>query len=46
MDCPKLNSPTCHNPCEIKHGLQFAISWIWSWKITRAWPNFNPLPYN
>jgi len=32
---------TCHNQCKSIISIQFVISWIWGWKITNAWPNFD-----
>jgi len=45
MDRPTLNLPKyiVITHARSSMGLQFVISWIWSWKITHAWPNFDPL---
>jgi len=45
MDSLKLNSLKYNVITHIRSsiGLQFAISSIWGWKITHAWPNFEPL---
>jgi len=38
MDSLKLISPNCYVKTRVRSriGLQFIISWIWSWKITHA----------
>jgi len=45
MDSLKPISPNCYVTTHVKSriGLQFVIFRIRGWKITYAWPNFEPL---